>query len=325
MDLQAARADGMSFFTHKATEGTSIVHQHYGEAMRAARDAGMPILGPYAVPRTPGVGGHGSVAAQVSYFLSYIDAQTPWWWEAKNTFIQVDLEHWSNARGLYDAVSPATGKTFADLVAKRTGKRVIIYASHGQYGETLADIGYPLWNARYGTNPILPWRAGYTTAGGDANPGWSPYSGQTPAILQYGSRLRVGSQDGCDVNAFRGSLDELRALLTPEDLMAGWDEVLSNNKGATFPAANWLMGISEAVWLAPPSSAMGQMLAATKALTEATKATNTILEREFAKLSDLMAANAVQELPVIDAAMLRDALRSVLGGLDGAVPPAPPE
>jgi hypothetical protein len=47
MDLGAARAAGIDFFTHKATEGTEIRHRHYGETLERARAAGVPFLGAY--------------------------------------------------------------------------------------------------------------------------------------------------------------------------------------------------------------------------------------------------------------------------------------
>jgi hypothetical protein len=43
-----------------------------------------------------------------------------------------------------------------------------------------------------------------------------------PTFLQYGSRLTIGSQPGCDANAFRGTLDQLRALITGGNEMSEW-------------------------------------------------------------------------------------------------------
>ena len=203
MDLNAAARDGILFFTHKATEATSTRHSHYGEAMRRARDAGIPVLGAYHVVRT-----NPSVQAQVDYYLSYLDSQTPWWRSWPAWFIQVDLEKWS-----YDNVRASIGEAFADAVEQRTGRKAIIYASRGQYGNELTGTSHELWNANYGTNPIGHYLSVYADRGGDTGPGWAGYSGRTPVFWQYGARTRIGSQSTCDANAFRGTLAQLRALI----------------------------------------------------------------------------------------------------------------
>lgn len=212
VDLQAAYDDGIRLFTHKGTEGTKIRHKRTGEALSRARAAGVPYLGSYVVPRTPGNGGHGPVAAQVDYFLNYLDDQVPWWHQHPGWFWQVDLEHWG-----YDNVAPQIGVAVCDLLA-RTGRPVLLYASRGQYGDTIPGA-YPLWQASYGDNEQLPYRHAYAVAGGDDSRRWARYSGRIPLVLQFGSRCRIGSQDGCDANAIR---DETRwkALFEGDDPMA---------------------------------------------------------------------------------------------------------
>lgn len=208
MDLAAARRDGIDFFTHKATEATWTRHARFGEAMRRARDAGIPILGAYHVVRSPA-----NAAAEVDFCLSYVDAQTPWWRDHPCWFWQVDLEKWS-----YDAVPASEGEAFADIIEQRTGRRAVIYASRGQYGDQLTGTSHELWNANYGTNPTVHYRTVYASRGGDSGPGWVVYSGRMPAIWQFGSRTTIGSQNICDANAFRGTLSELRALLGGDDM-----------------------------------------------------------------------------------------------------------
>jgi hypothetical protein len=189
MDLAAAKRDGISVFTHKATEGTSTKHKHYGEAMNRARAAGIPYLGAYLVART------GNAAAEVDYFLSYVNAQTPWWSSFPGWFWQIDLELWP-----YDRVSAGTGESVADELARRTGKPTIIYASRGQYGNGLAGTDHQLWNAAYGSNPAKHYREAYP---GDSGSGWTGYSGRTPLLWQYGSKTTIGRQPTCDANAVR--------------------------------------------------------------------------------------------------------------------------
>lgn len=200
MDVAAMARDGISFLTHKATEGTRVRHAHYRDALDRARAARIPVLGAYVVPRTPGNGGHGYVAQQVDYFLSYLDSQTPWWRTHPAFILQVDLEHWE-----YDKVGTATGVAVCDLLKARTGKTVVLYAPQWAYGDTIGG-SHALWASDYGTNPAINYRSAYP---GDSSGRWRDYSGRTPLILQFGSRLRVGNQPGMDVNAFRGSVADL--------------------------------------------------------------------------------------------------------------------
>lgn len=201
MNLAAAKADGITWFTHKATESTNVRHVHLGDALNRARAAGFEFLGAYHVVRSSP-----SVQAQVNYFLGYLDQQVPWWRTFPGFIMQVDLELWS-----YDQVSAATGTAFANALQAAQPKRVLTYASRGMYGNSLGGLGTPLWNAAYGTDPATGYRQAYP---GDGGLGWTPYSGQTPVMWQYGSRTTIGSQPGCDANAYRGSVDDLRQLIT---------------------------------------------------------------------------------------------------------------
>lgn len=201
MDLAAAYRDGIRFFTHKATEGTGTQHKHYGTALNRARAAGIPVVGAYHVVRS-----RDSVDAQLRYLLDYVTAQTPWWSSHPYWMWQVDCERWP-----YDNVSATRGHDFAAALAGQTGKRVVLYASKGQYADGI-PAGTPLWNAHYGSNPSGHYKELYP---GDGSAGWATYSGQTPKLLQFGSRLHIGTQSTCDANAFRGSLDDLLTWVNP--------------------------------------------------------------------------------------------------------------
>lgn len=222
MDLHAAKADGIVGFTHKATEATWIKHVHTGEALSRALDAGMEFIGAYHVVRST------SPAEQVDYFLTYLDQVAPWWRAFPGFFLQVDLEVWS-----YDQVTAATGMAFAAALVDAQPKKVITYASRGQYGGSLAGIATPLWNAAYGTNPVAHYPDAYR---GDGSANWSPYSGQEPVFWQYGSQLTIGTQPGADCSAFRGSLDDLRALMGVDDMTPEQARQLANTANLTYEA-----------------------------------------------------------------------------------------
>jgi GH25 family lysozyme M1 (1,4-beta-N-acetylmuramidase) len=234
MDLRIARSMGIDFFTHKATENTNVKHTHYGEAMRRARDAGIPFLGAYHVVRSPA-----NAAAEVAYCLAYANAQTPWWSDFPGWFWQIDLEMWP-----YDKVPASEGEQFADIIEQRTGRKAIIYASKGQYGNKLTGTSHPLWNADYGPNRSLPFKAAYINRGGDTGSGWGAYSGVTPAIWQYGSQTIIGTQKTCDANAFRGTIGDFARLIGVSHLTSKGD-----NMEMTDPVPG-VSGLTVGQWMA---------------------------------------------------------------------------
>ncbi|MDK6448716.1 hypothetical protein, partial [Enterococcus faecalis] len=71
-----------------------------------------------------------------------------------------------------------------------------------------------LWVSNYGRNRTAPYRAAYTGDGGDNHRGWDyPLGNKKPDILQYGSNGLVAGFK-VDVNAYRGTIDQLKHLFT---------------------------------------------------------------------------------------------------------------
>jgi len=207
--LSRARSEGISFFTHKIGEGTNYDDPNDATALACARDAGIEFIGGYFVPRTPG----SSVADQVSYCLGLADRDEPWWRSFPGWFWQVDLERWS-----YDAVAASTGIAFAQEIQRRTSRWTILYASHGQYADSLGGWGGPLWNAHYTSGSAAGFAAMYPGDNwrpmtGGFTGGWGSYSGREPTILQYTSSAIIAGLTTCDANAFRGTTADLRALI----------------------------------------------------------------------------------------------------------------
>lgn len=227
--LARARAEGISFFTHKIAEGTSNTERRPGggdyddTALAAARDAGIEFLGGYHVVRSAP-----SVAVQVDALVAFADAGEPWWRGFPGWFWQVDLEHWPG-----DPVSAATGIAFGQLLRQRTGKTVVMYASKGQYGDQLTGWGGPLWNANYPSSR----QAGFVSLyPGDNGIGWARYSGQAPVFWQYASSATIAGLTTCDANAFRGGVQQLRALIeSGADMYEQYDrDLLANVYEAMF-------------------------------------------------------------------------------------------
>lgn len=252
MNIAAARSAGIQFFTHKATEGTSYVDAQFVTAMSRARAAGMPLLGAYHVLHTA------SINAQVDHFL----ATLPSWLDGEVILAQLDVEHWAD-----DSPPPSAVYAWCDRFTVLTGRRPVVYASRGQYGNTLGGLaarGVPLWNAAYPTGTARSLGAAYTAAGGDQSANWAAYSGAVPAIWQYSSNATIGGQPGCDVNAFRGTLADLQALIGGDDMALtdtehSWLAATTNRTNAVVSDDNpALPGYPS------PTSPLGQMLAAAK-------------------------------------------------------------
>ena len=211
IDAATARravAEGIAFATAKVGEGGTYDDPADGGNLAAFRDAGVPLIGGYYVPRTPG----DPVADQVAHCIALADRDEPWWRTFPGWFWQVDLETWG-----YDNVAASTGIAFGTLLATRTGRVAIMYASHGEYGNRLTAWVGPLWNANYPSGAHAPFKDLYP---GDHYAGWDPYSGQVPAICQYASTAIIAGMTTCDANAYRGTLAELTALLTGGSAMS---------------------------------------------------------------------------------------------------------
>jgi len=205
---------GVVGVTHKIGEGLANDDPLDGTVLARARAAGMPVLGGYFIPHQ-GV----DPVAEAKRCIQLADRDEPWWREFPYWFWQIDAERWSPT----DRPTPAEIKAFSDALVRESGlaRMRVCYASAGQYADDLAGLGLPLWNARYGANPAQPFRAAYTTAGGDAGTGWHTYSGRTPVLWQFGSRTTVGTTTTTDCSAFRGTPAQLMKLIRPDLVVGG--------------------------------------------------------------------------------------------------------
>lgn len=205
-DAPPTRRDGVDWYTHKCAEGHHFYKDaEYQAAMNAARNLGVPVLGAYFVNHP------GTVADQADWWVSIVERETPWWRQVPFIW-QIDAERF---KYMSRAPTLAEINALGDAVCQRAkvpASSVIAYAPKWLYGDTLKGLKFRLWASSYGTNPAVPYRDAYP---GDTSSRWGAYSGQTPIILQYGSRTTIAGQTTCDANAFRGTLDQLRALLNP--------------------------------------------------------------------------------------------------------------
>lgn len=212
-----ALKEGVRFITHKAggdsNAGDPEIDDWWSVVKGLSADT---LLGAYWVPR-PDL--RSNAAGEADRFLATLDAKCPGWRSRDAFILQVDAEIWNGDGATKPSLSYLKGLC-ARLEVLTSGKyQPIVYASKGQYGSSLSGLGRPLWNANYPTSATGLISTVYTRAGGDTGPGWASYSGQIPAIWQFSSSATIGGQSTSDANAFRGTLAQLKTLVTP-----GWDE-----------------------------------------------------------------------------------------------------
>jgi hypothetical protein len=214
MDVAAMRRDGIDVFIHKASDGNRFYRDPYfGEAMRRARSAGMPVTGAYHVLW------NGNVTGQVDWFIDTVLAAAPW--AATEPFEWMwDCEPFGYNGG---APSTATINAACDRLMQRLpNHRPLAYCPRWAYGD-LSGMRCPVVASSYGTNPAVGYRQAYP---GDGSSRWGTYGGvDAPIVLQYGSTTTVGSQPTVDANAYRGTVDQFRALITGADMALADDDI----------------------------------------------------------------------------------------------------
>ena len=206
--FRRAMSEGVVAFVHRLTRQGGLLDPYAGRNLAAAREAGLGLVGAYAVTYTSG--GHD----QDALTMRQADQVCPWWRTFPGWWWMEDLERWPT-----DAVPAGLGIAIAQELEAGSGRRCSLYASHGQYGDQLRGWAGPLVNADYTGRPAGGFRAMYPGDGwrpdhGSWNGGWSAYSGREPDLLQYTSSATVAGLTTCDVSAYRGDVDQLRALLT---------------------------------------------------------------------------------------------------------------
>ena len=228
-DVARVISEGFAFMTHKAGGDASDAElAAWWTAIKARRttqimldDGGEPYFAdaqgrPGILPGAYWVLYPGSASSRADAFLARLDSQCPGWRDGP-FILQADCEIWNGDV----STKPGKGdiKAFCDRLRLKAAKYMpIVYASKGQYGDSLAGLGYPLWNARYSVSDRTGTASGLYAAALDAGSGWSTYSGQTPAIWQFTSSATIAGQSTCDANAFRGTAADLQRLLAP-----GWE------------------------------------------------------------------------------------------------------
>lgn len=195
LSLVRARDEGISFAIIRTTDGT-YRDSCYRSHVEDGKNAGLPLAA-YHYLRHPAEGT--SIEQQVATAVDVMgEHRLPIWLDCE-TPTRLSEQHVQRAK-----------QCFEDR-----GIRVLGVYSYVPYWEGMAG-GEPataqfghVWVAAYGRNDkgnpadVYP---------GDHDRQWSyPLGNQTPVMWQFNSNARVAGYE-VDVNAYRGSVDELRAL-----------------------------------------------------------------------------------------------------------------
>jgi len=187
LNLQLAKADGISGVIHKATQGTTMADPMYQTNRTKALNEEL-LWGAYHF----GTGGDG--AAQAQFFLNVVGT-------FDNTLLVLDFEQ--NTDGA--SMSLADARAFVTEVNQVTGRFPGLYS--GSYiKQLLGSAKDPvlaecwLWLPEYGPTPVVPanWSTWTMWQYTDGNFGPEPHS--------------VNGIGACDRDKFNGTEDQLRTL-----------------------------------------------------------------------------------------------------------------
>lgn len=191
-DWRRVEGSGISFGFSKVTESTNYVNPtwSHNRSHMLALDGFLP--GAYHFLH----GGNG--AAQARYFLAHAG-------DVSKFAVALDVEaHGADA---------ATSRAWVAEFKKRTGGHPVIgYYPRWYWDQTgRPDLSFfdSVWQSHYVVGSGSP----SALYGKVASSWWTTFGGEPISILQYSSSATVPGISGrCDVNAYRGSLDQLRAL-----------------------------------------------------------------------------------------------------------------
>jgi GH25 family lysozyme M1 (1,4-beta-N-acetylmuramidase) len=190
LDLAQCRRDGVEFVFIKSSEGGSFVDSDFAANLAEARAAGL-LVAAYHYVRSDA-----SAAAQVANVQRVVPRDVP---------VIPDVE--ANSGGV------ALVREFVDRL-RAAGYTVPLTYLPRWYWQQLGSPSLaglpPLWSSRYPNNVVgtlqEEWAdvpAGY----------WAGYGGLDVAVLQFTSSVRIAGHQPIDANAFRGTRDQLAALL----------------------------------------------------------------------------------------------------------------
>ena len=205
-DLARAKTEGVEFAILRLCDGT-YVDKSFRDHLAGAERAGL-LVSTYWYLRAPSEGT--TIAQQVDV----IDRQMA---GRRDLGVWIDVESVAGSRKLLTGQDVRAAKRELE----RRGYHVPGIYSGAWYWEAMPGgepsmdgLGH-LWVSNYGSNRRGSYRALYTGDSGNQHRGWSyPLGDRKPDILQYGSEATVAGHYPVDVNAYKGTREQLEAIFT---------------------------------------------------------------------------------------------------------------
>lgn len=229
MSLATAATQGIDFAIIRTNDGTFRDPQYVSHLLDA-ESAGL-VTAAYAYLRNPSEGS--TIAQQVDTMVSVMgDYKRPVWMDCENSA----------------GLSAAHIREFKQR-AEAAGVPVIGAYSYVPWWEGKVIGGEPdshefgaFWVAAYGTNPAGTPAAIYP---GNSAAQWDyPVGNQKPSLWQFGSNASVAGYS-VDINAFRGTKDELRALFYGGNATSQEDDMFTDqDREALYDCRAMLMALS---------------------------------------------------------------------------------
>ena len=206
-DLARAKAEGVEFAILRLCDGT-YVDKAFREHLAGAERAGL-LVSTYWYLRAPSEG------TSISQQVDVIDRQMN---GRRDLGVWIDVESVTRT-GVKLLTKDHVWEAKREL--ERRGYHVPGIYSGAWYWEAMPGgepsmdgLGH-LWVSNYGSNRRGSYRALYTGDGGNQHRGWSyPLGDRKPDILQYGSEATVAGHYPVDVNAYKGTREQLEAIFT---------------------------------------------------------------------------------------------------------------
>lgn len=205
--LDTAVEQGYTFAMAKVTEGTDWVASTYAQFRDDAEATGL-MFAAYHFLRSDS-----DIGQQARWCVSHLgDKSIP---------IMVDVETEGNS-----APSLTQIKAFVSAVHNAGGRVSLVYVPEWYWDSHMGRpslVGLPaVVSSKYVSG------TGFASAlyPGDGSSLWGPYGNVNPTILQFSSNAKYSGYTGTiDVDAFRGTVDQLRSL----NLFKEWDMPLSQD------------------------------------------------------------------------------------------------
>lgn len=211
LSLRKAKAEGIEFAILRLCDGT-YVDKTFRSHLEDAENNGL-LVSTYWYLRAPSEGT--TIAQQVDV----IDRQMG---GRRDLSVWIDVE----SVGRNSEKLLTKGDVWAaKRELERRGYHVAGIYSGAWYWEdmpggepSMDGLGH-LWVSNYRHNRTGAPQATYSADGGNAHQGWSyPLGDRRPDILQFGSNGIVAGHHPVDVNAYRGTREQLAAILTPPNV-----------------------------------------------------------------------------------------------------------